>query len=139
MKACLPTKPMYCSREYFKTSRLIQQYEKPTSNRPKLIRGSAGIRCKKPQPVADINISVGKSHKTPTVQKVTKDSMDFPVPKPFYPDLIYRPPPRPPDNLRPNHPKSESDTPPKIDAEFEENSPHQEGIILEYYQRPDKS
>ena len=32
MKASLPTKPMYCSREYFKTSRLIQQYEKPTSN-----------------------------------------------------------------------------------------------------------
>ena len=28
----LPTKPMYCSREYFKTSRLIQQYEKPTSD-----------------------------------------------------------------------------------------------------------
>ena len=24
------TKPMYCSREYFKTSRLIQQYEKST-------------------------------------------------------------------------------------------------------------
>ena len=32
MGASLPTKPMYCSREYFKTSRLIQQYEKPTSN-----------------------------------------------------------------------------------------------------------
>ena len=26
------TKPMYCSREYFKTSRLIQQYEKSTLN-----------------------------------------------------------------------------------------------------------
>ena len=34
MKASLPTKPMYCSREYFKTSRLIQQYEKPTSSYP---------------------------------------------------------------------------------------------------------
>ena len=32
MKACLTTKPMYCSREYFKTSRLIQQYEKSTPN-----------------------------------------------------------------------------------------------------------
>ena len=31
MKACLTTKPMYCSREYIKTSRLIQQYEKSTS------------------------------------------------------------------------------------------------------------
>ena len=27
MKASLPTKPMYCSREYFNTSRVIQQYE----------------------------------------------------------------------------------------------------------------
>ena len=63
-----------------------------------------------------------KSCKIPTIQKVTKDSMNFPVPKQliineietitrreiqgksreqsFYPDLIYRPPPRPPDNLR---------------------------------------
>ena len=32
MKACLTTKPIYCSREYFKTSRLIQQYEKSTPN-----------------------------------------------------------------------------------------------------------
>ena len=32
MKASLPTKPMYCSREYSNTSRLIQQYEKSTSN-----------------------------------------------------------------------------------------------------------
>ena len=55
------------------------------------------------------------------VQNVTKDSLDFPVPEqlitdkteaitrgmiqdknrklPFYPNLIYRPPPRPPENL----------------------------------------
>ena len=32
MKACLTAKPMYCSREYFKTSRLIQQYKKSTLN-----------------------------------------------------------------------------------------------------------
>ena len=91
----------------------------------------------------------------------TKDNMDFPVPKqlitnetetiagkkildknkeqPFYPDLIYRPPPRPPDNLRLSCPETESDTRPKIDIEFQENSPHQEGIISEVYQRPDKS
>ena len=29
-------------------------------------------------------------------------------------------------------------TKPKIDIEFEENSPYQEGIILEFYQRPNK-
>ena len=64
---------------------------------------------------------MSKSSKIPTVQKVTKDSMKFPVPEqlitnetetitrrekqgknreqPFYPDPIYRPPPRPPENL----------------------------------------
>ena len=113
------------------------------------------------QPVADINLSASKSHNIPTIQKVTKDSTDFPVheqlitnkteaitrrkiqgksrKQPFHPDLIYRPPPWPPDNLRPNHPESELDTMPKIDVEFEENSPHQEGIISEFHQRPNKS
>ena len=91
---------------------------------------------------------------------MTKDNTNFPIPKQlitnetetitrkkykvkigsnFYPDLIYRLPPRPIDNLRPNCPERESDSKPKIDIEFEENSPHQEGIILEAYQRPDKS
>ena len=104
---------------------------------------------------------VSKSHKMPTVQTVTKDSTNFSVLKqlitnkietitrreiqgksreqPFYQDPIYRPPPRPPDSLRPNHSECESDTTPKINVEFEENSPHQEGIISEFYQRPGKS
>ena len=59
--------------------------------------------------------------------------------QPFYPDHIYRPPSRPPENLRPNSPESKPDERPKIDVEFEENSPHQEGIISEFYQRPNKS
>ena len=101
-----------------------------------------GIRRKKAQPVAAPTIAASKSPKIPTVQNVTKDNMDFPIPKPlitnetdtitgkkilgkdreqpFYPDLIYRPPPRPPDNLRPHSLGTESDTRPKIDIEFEE-------------------
>ena len=58
---------------------------------------------------------------------------------PFYPDLIYRPPPRPPDNLQSPRIENKADNSPRIDLEFEENSPHQEGIISETYQRPDKS
>ena len=50
-------------------------------NRPKLGWGRAGIRHKKPQPVADATASMSKSSKIPTVQKITKDSMDFPVPE----------------------------------------------------------
>ena len=78
---------------------------------------------------------MSKSCKISTIQYVTKGSTNFPVPQqliinetetitrkkiqgkdreqPFYSDLINRPPPRPPDNLRPNHPESESDTKPK--------------------------
>ena len=59
--------------------------------------------------------------------------------QPFYPDPIYRPFPRPPENLQPNSSENKPNAKPKIDIEFEENSPHQEGIISEFYQRPDKS
>ena len=87
--------------------------------------------------------------------------MDFPVPEqliadkaeaitrrmrqdknrelPFYQDLIYRPPPRPPENLQPNSLESEPATRPKKDIEFVEHSPHQGEIISEFYQRPNKS
>ena len=94
-------------------------------------------------------------------QNVTKNRMDFPAwgqsitnrteaitrgtthdknqDLPFYPDPIYRPPPRPPGNLWPQNSESKVDTSLKIDIEFEENSLYQEGIIYETYQRPDKS
>ena len=95
------------------------------------------------------------------VQNVTKDSMAFPVPKQlitnetetittkqilsinteqtFHPDSIYRPFPRPLENLQPNSPENKPDIKSKIQVEFEENSPNQEGIISEFYQGPDKS
>ena len=94
-------------------------------------------------------------------QNITTNSTDVPVPEqlitdkteaitrrtiqdknrelPFYPDLIYRPSPMPPENLQPDSLESKPDIRPKIDVEFEENSPHQEGIISKLYQRPDKS
>ena len=37
MKACLPSKPMYCSREYQPSRRLNQQYEKSTLNYEKTV------------------------------------------------------------------------------------------------------
>ena len=88
-------------------------------NRPRLGRGRVGIKCKKPQPVVDTNISASKSCEIPTAQNVTKDSTAFPVPKQlitnetetittkqilsintetFHPDLIYRPFQRPLEN-----------------------------------------
>ena len=58
---------------------------------------------------------------------------------PFYPDPIYRPPPRPPENLWSLIIESKADTRPRKDLEFEENSLYQEWIISKPYQRPDKS
>ena len=117
-----------------------------------------------PQPVDGITASTSKSCKIckiPMTQDVTKNRIDFPVWEqsitnkteaimrgmtqdknrelPFYSDPIYRPPPRPPENLWPQIPESKPDTRLKIDIEFEENSLYQEGIISKAYQRPDKS
>ena len=56
---------------------------------------------------------------------------------PFYPDLILRLPSRPPDSNDTGKDLSDLDMDRNID--FEENSPYQEGIISETYERPDKS
>ena len=140
--------------------KIVLQIKRIVENKLRLGQGRAGIRCKKPQPVDGITASTSKSCKIPripTTQDVAKNRMDFPVQEsitnktgaimkgtiqdknrelPFQPDPIYRPSPRPPENLLP---QSKPDTRPKIDIEFKENSPYQEGIISEAYQRPDKS
>ena len=64
------------------------------------------------------------------IKKINKDI-------PFYPDPTYRPPPKP---VR--IPTSESpeniDISPELNTDFKKNSPFQEGVILETYQRPEK-
>ena len=59
--------------------------------------------------------------------------------RPFYPDPIYRSPPKPTENLQLLRKESKADASPRIDLEFKENSLYQEGIISETYQRSDKS
>ena len=58
------------------------------------------------------------------------------LPSQIYPLPAIRPPPRPPDPSEPIH-KGKAGIEPKLD--FEENSPHQEGIITEMYESPNKS
>ena len=60
---------------------------------------------------------------------------------PFYPDPSYRPPSKPTRTLTSGSSQSSESTDinPEINIDSEENSPFQEGIILETYQRPDKS
>ena len=82
---------------------------------------------KKTQPVDDTTVLASKSCKIPTAQNITKDSTAFSVPKQlitneaetittkqipsinteqtFHPDSIYKPFPRPLENLQPNSPE----------------------------------
>ena len=59
---------------------------------------------------------------------------------PFHQGLTYRPSPKP---IRSNTPRSQesshSSESSDINLDFEENSPFQEGLFSEAYQRPDKS
>ena len=50
-----------------------------------------------------------------------------------------KPPPRPPDKIAQNDRYINLDLDLEINQDFEENSPYQEGIISEIYQRPEKS
>ena len=60
---------------------------------------------------------------------------------PFYPDPNYKPPPKAIRTPMPESSQSSESTDinPEINIDFKENSPFQEGVILEIYQRPDKS
>ena len=60
-------------------------------------------------------------------------------PTPSYPDPYARPPPKPPDIDPLNNRKDLLDNDSDRKVEIEENSPFQEGIILEIYERPDNS
>ena len=58
---------------------------------------------------------------------------------PIYPDPFMKPPPRPPNIKAQDERNINLDLDLEINKDFEENSPYQEGIISEIYQRPDKS
>ena len=58
---------------------------------------------------------------------------------PIYPDPVYKPPPKPVKTHIPEIPGSLSDIDPEQNMDFEDNSPYQEGMISEMYQRTDKS
>ena len=65
------------------------------------------------------------------MQKISKDI-------PFYPDPIYRFPPKPVKIPMPDIPRNR-DINPEVNIDFKENSPLQEGVISERHQRPDNS
>ena len=57
----------------------------------------------------------------------------------IYPDPVYRPPPKPEKMPMPDIPKSLLGIYQELNMDFEDNSPFEEGLISETYQRPDKS
>ena len=59
--------------------------------------------------------------------------------KPPYPNPIYRAPSKPAEIPLQETPRKLTDMNTDMHIDFEENSPHQEGIISETYQRPDRS
>ena len=58
---------------------------------------------------------------------------------PFYPNPVMKPSPRPPEKIAQNDRQINMDLDLETNKDFEENSPYQEGVISEIYQRPDKS
>ena len=58
---------------------------------------------------------------------------------PFCPDPILNPPPTPPDKKSQNDRQINLDLDIEINKDFKENSPYQEGIISEIYQRLNRS
>ena len=58
---------------------------------------------------------------------------------PPYPNPMYRPPPKPVEIQLQDTQRKLTDFDADINNDFEENSPHQEDIISQTYQRPDGS
>ena len=58
---------------------------------------------------------------------------------PIYPDPVYRPSPKAEKIPMPKIPGTLLDIDPELNTDFEDNSPFQEGVILETYQSSDKS
>ena len=90
--------------------------------------------------------TVTQSQETVTMEHTSSNQTDMRQPigprivtrqVPFYPNLILRPPPRPPDLKENRRDVSDLDT--DINIDFEENFPYQEGIISETYERLDRS
>ena len=104
-----------------------------------------------PEPVNQLQDSIIPQHHVPTAQQPlvqpTPASITQPIeptiqhrPIPPYYEPFVRPAPRPPDvTAMKDNRKDLSDFHMDRKIEFEENSPHQEGLISEMHERPDKS
>ena len=128
----------------------------PPIIKPRIGQCRAGIRRKvkivlplqTPAPEVMLSLPETVTQSQKTVQTENKSAAQTDIRQPigprietrqitFYPDQILRPPPKPPDLKENRRDLSDLDMDRNID--FEENSPYQEGIIAETYERPDRS
>ena len=137
--------------------------------KPHIGQGRAGLKRKRPDPInqtinppsempqkipGKTKIETGKTNqahsKDPTHAVNNADEeMTHTRPLipdvPFHPDLTCRPPPKPVRSNMPRSQESSQSSPsveninPDINLDFEENSPFQEDVISEAFQRQDKS
>ena len=135
---------MHSSRKRLDPHRIPEKQSQPTvgldvDRKPRIGQGRAGVR-RKALPLLDLKqgasaskpIIIGNEIETKrpiSIMEIPRSEM-----LPLYLVQPSRPPPKPPDNLSRKQETKESS---KI--EIEENSPFQESIISEVYERPDKS
>ena len=125
--------------------------------RPQIGQGRAGSKRKKPDPINQVinqpsNVSreipgrtkivTGKTnsmHSTNSMNDRLVNNNPFMPGIPFCLDLLLRPPKQQPINQNISQNIQEINPNPNINLDFEENSPFQEGIMSETFQRLDKS
>ena len=134
---------LHGSRKGLDPHRILERQTQPIARlevdrKPRIGQGRAGVR-RKALPLLDSRQRITASKPiiiTDKIEsKVPRTIMDTPV-SGIYPPYLepsLRPPPKPPDNVSKKQEVESS----KI--EIEENSPFQENIISEVYERPDKS
>ena len=131
------------SRKRLDPHRIPEKQSQPivrldVDRKPRIGQGRAGVRRKAP-PLLDSRQGTSTSKpiiiSDETGSKMPKSIMEFLRSEMLPPYLVpqARPPPKPPDN---SSKKQEVES---LKIEIEENSPFQESIISEVYERPDKS
>ena len=129
VEASLTTKPMYCSREYQPTSRVMPLPETTAQSQIDALPHPVSIPLPQQQQQVDPTSIIPWIG--PKIQH---------RPSPPYHDLYARPPPRPPDVTDPlDSWKDLLDSDLDRNVYIEENSPIQECIISEIYERLDTS
>ena len=131
------------SRKSLDPHRIPEKQSQPivrldVDRKPRIGQGRAGVRRKAP---LLLDSRQGTSTLKPIIisdeieSKRPKSMMEFPRSEMLPPYLVpqVRPPPKPPDNL------SKKQEVESLKIEIEENSPFQESIISEVYERPNKS